>query len=155
MAALAGLVRTVWIQHTGSQSYPQRDLPTGGVELQCPIGGVPRLVGPLTGARVQFLPPHTTIVGVRFMPGAGTPLLGVPADELVDLVVNLWGPAAEVIGSLTASAHAVTALGRVQQYLAARDLRPGVTSHWPRRASATGWPISQLSTIFDFRGAVR
>jgi len=124
VAALAGLVRTVWIQHTGSQWYLQHDLPTGGVELQCPIGGVPRLVGPLTRARVQFLPPHKTIVGVRFMPGAGTPLLGVPADELVDLVVDLWGPAAEVIGSLTASADAVTALGRVQQYLAARDLRP-------------------------------
>jgi hypothetical protein len=50
--ALAGLVRTVWIQRTGAAPYPQRDLPTGGVELHCPVGGVPRVVGPLTRAQV-------------------------------------------------------------------------------------------------------
>jgi hypothetical protein len=97
---LSGLVRTVWIQHTGSEPYPQRDLPTGGVELHCPTGGVPRLIGPLTRAHLHVIPPRTTIVGVRFMPGAGTALLGVPADELVDCAVDLWGPAAVAIGSI-------------------------------------------------------
>lgn len=144
--ALAGLVRTVWIQHTGSQPYPQRDLPTGGVELHCPVGGVPRLVGPLTRARVQVLPPHTTVVGVRFMPGAGTPLLGVPADELVDLVVDLWGPTAELIGSLMASADALIALVRVQQYLAARELRPDpLVAEMVRRLMP--WRPTEISTL--------
>jgi hypothetical protein len=59
-------------------------LPTGGVELQCPIGATPRLVGPLTRAKVEILPPNLTIVGARFWPGAASPLLGVPADELVN-----------------------------------------------------------------------
>ncbi|TDW92436.1 AraC family transcriptional regulator [Kribbella sp. VKM Ac-2566] len=123
--ALAGLVRTVWIQRTGSQPYPQRDLPTGGVELHCPVGGVPRLIGPLTRAQLQVIPPRTTIVGVRFMPGAGTPMLGVPADELVDCAVGLWGPAADALGCAVAdAADPQTALLAVQRYLAGRPLRP-------------------------------
>ncbi|MFG1911264.1 helix-turn-helix domain-containing protein [Kribbella sp. NPDC048928] len=122
--ALTGLVRTVWIQRTGSQPYPQRDLPTGGVELHCPVGGAPRLIGPLTRAHLQVIPPRTTIVGVRFMPGAGTPLLGVPADDLVDCAVDLWGPAADRIGSVVADAATPrAALLGVQQYLAGQKVR--------------------------------
>jgi AraC-like DNA-binding protein len=87
LPALAARVRTVWIQQTGPQPVLQRNLPTGGVELQCPIGATPQLVGPLTCAKSEILPPGLTIVGARFWPGAASPLLGVPADELVDQVV--------------------------------------------------------------------
>ena len=92
---LAALIRTVWIQHTGSRPVVQRNLPAGGVELHCPIGGTPRLVGPLTRAKMEILPAHLTIVGARFWPGAASPLLGVPADELVDQSV----PFDEVCGA--------------------------------------------------------
>jgi AraC-like DNA-binding protein len=133
--ALTGLVRTVWIQRTGSQPYLQRDVPTGGVEVHCPVGGVPRLIGPLTRAHLQVIPPRTTIVGVRFLPGAGTPLLGVPADELVDQVVDLWGPAATAIGWILADAPSPdAALRGVQRYLAAQNLRPDpITAELVRR----------------------
>jgi AraC-like DNA-binding protein len=87
LPALAARVRTVWVQRTGPRPVLQRNLPTGGVELHCPIGGTPRLVGPLTRAKVQILPPGLTIVGARFWPGAASPLLGTPADELVDQLV--------------------------------------------------------------------
>lgn len=89
LPALAHRVRTVWVQCTGSRPVVQRHLPTGGVELQCPIGAPPRLVGPLTRARVEILPSGDTIVGARFWPGAASRLLGVPADELVDRIVPL------------------------------------------------------------------
>ena len=49
LPALAARVRTVWIQRTGPRPVLQRNLPTGGVELQCPIGAMPRIVGPLPG----------------------------------------------------------------------------------------------------------
>ena len=44
LPALAARVRTVWVQRTGPRPALQRNLPTGGVELQCPIGAthVPR-----------------------------------------------------------------------------------------------------------------
>ena len=41
VVALAGVVRTVWIQRTGDAAYLQRHLPTGGVEIHFPIGGRP------------------------------------------------------------------------------------------------------------------
>jgi AraC-like DNA-binding protein len=87
LPALAARVRTVWVQQTGPEPVLQRNQPTGGVELQCPAGGTPWLVGPLTRAKVGILPPGLTIVGARFWPGAASPLLGVPADELVDQIV--------------------------------------------------------------------
>ncbi|TDO59018.1 AraC-like DNA-binding protein [Kribbella sp. VKM Ac-2571] len=147
--ALAGLVRTVWIQRTGSQPYPQRDLPTGGVELHCPVGGVPRLIGPLTRAHLQVIPPRTTIVGVRFMPGAGTPMLGVPADELVDCAVELWGPAADALGCAVAdAADPQTALLAVQRYLAGRELRPDpVVAEMVRRLMP--WEPTGIAQLAD------
>ncbi|MEV4262866.1 helix-turn-helix domain-containing protein [Kribbella sp. NPDC049584] len=145
---LSGLVRTVWIQRTGSEPYPQRDLPTGGVELHCPVGGVPRLIGPLTRAQLQVIPPRTTIVGVRFMPGAGTALLGVPADELVDCAVELWGPAAVAIGSIVAEASPQDALLGVQRYLAHQQLRPDpVVAEMVRRLMP--WDRTGIATLAD------
>lgn len=86
---LAARVRTVWVQRTGPRPTLHRNLPTGGIELHCPVGGAPRLVGPLTRATVEILPPGETIVGARFWPGAASHLLNVPADELVDQIVPL------------------------------------------------------------------
>ncbi len=84
---LAAVVRTVWIQRAGSRPALQRHLPTGGVELQVPLGRAPRLIGPLTRPATDILMPGTTIVGLRFWPGAAAPFLRVPAHELVDQVV--------------------------------------------------------------------
>ena len=44
LPSLARAVRTVWVQHTGPGLYVQRNLPTGGAEIQCRVGSVPRLV---------------------------------------------------------------------------------------------------------------
>src|SRR5688500_15412250 len=90
---LAGVVRTVWIQRTGAAAYVQRHLPTGGVEIHFQIGGRPQLVGPLTGPEGEVLPAYTTIVGVRFLPGAAPPLPAV-LDDLVGRrlgLAELWG----------------------------------------------------------------
>src|SRR5215217_8538956 len=94
LPSFARAVRTVWVQHTGPGLYVQRHLPTGGAEIQCRVGSVPRLVGPLTAARIELLPGGSTVVGVRFRVGAAAALLGVLADELVDQLVPLedvWG----------------------------------------------------------------
>jgi len=91
---LAGVVRTVWIQRTGAAVYAQRHLPTGGIEIHVPIGGHPRLLGPLTGPQVEVIPAQTTIVGVRFQPGAAPPL-ATSLDDLVDDCVGM----ADVCGS--------------------------------------------------------
>ncbi len=119
IAELAGAVRTVWVQRTGETAYVQRHLPTGGVELHFPMGGRPQLVGPLTGPNVEVIPPHTTIVGVRFHPG--TAPLRTPLDDLVDERVDLgdvWGSTAERLGDGVAAAPGpVAALGLLQEEL--------------------------------------
>jgi AraC-like DNA-binding protein len=97
--ALAGVVSSVWIQHVAPDAppYTQRNIPSGAVELVCRVGSEPRIAGPLTAASVDVLAPGTTIIGLRFAPGAATSVLGLPAAELVDLAVDareVWGAAA-------------------------------------------------------------
>ena len=125
--ALAARVRTVWVQRTGQGPYVQRNLPTGGVELHCPLGGVPRVIGPLTRARAQVLPPSTTVVGARFWPGAAPLFLGLPADELLDLSVGLddvWKSCAVRLGELLAAApDPLSALAVLQRFLSSRQTR--------------------------------
>lgn len=123
---LAARVRTVWVQRTGPRPVLQRNLPTGGVELQCPIGATPRLVGPLTRATVEILPPGLTIVGARFWPGAASPLLGVPADELVDQLVpfdDVWDQASDLSARLADAPGPNAALQLLQRDLLRRQAR--------------------------------
>jgi AraC-like DNA-binding protein len=125
LPALAARVRTVWVQRTGSAPVLQRNLPTGGVELKCPIGATPWLIGPLTQAKAELLPPHLTVVGVRFWPGAASPLLGQPADELVDQIVPFgagWD-AAELPARLAAAPGPDAALRLLQHDLVGRLAR--------------------------------
>lgn len=122
--ALRELVRVVWIHRVGAQPYVQRDLPTGGVELHCAIGSEPRIVGPLTGPSMTVLAPGTTMLGVRFHPGAAATLLGLPATELVDLTAELGavvGMDAATIGARLADAgSAEVALVILQHWLVDR-----------------------------------
>jgi AraC-like DNA-binding protein len=126
LPALAARVRTIWVQRTGSVPVLQRNLPTGGVELKCPIGATPWLIGPLTQAKAELLPPHLTVVGVRFWPGAASPLLGQPVDELVDQIVPFgagWGAAAELPARLAAAPGPDAALRLLQHDLVRRLAR--------------------------------
>jgi AraC-like DNA-binding protein len=102
-ADLAPYLSCVWVQEVSADAapYEHRTVPNGGVELFCEVGSLPRLVGPQTGPTAEVLAPGTTVVGVRFHPGAAPSLLGMPASELVDLAVGvdeLWDGAAEALG---------------------------------------------------------
>lgn len=96
---LRHLITTVWVQRVGAQApaYANRSLPNGCVELQCPVGGEPRLVGPVSSASTYVLAPGTTLVGVRFRPEAAA-AFGVPSAALADDAVDareIWGDLAE------------------------------------------------------------
>lgn len=122
---LAGVVRTVWIQRTGSAAYVQRHLPTGGVEIHFPIGGHPQLVGPLTGPEIELIPAHTTVVGVRFQPGAAPPLPTV-LDDLVDQrlgLAELWGSSVHRLQEVMAQAGTPERALVVLQARLMRELR--------------------------------
>jgi AraC-like DNA-binding protein len=117
--ALAGVVSSVWVQHVAPDAAPyvQRNIPSGGVELVCRVGREPRVVGPLTAALVEVLEPGTTVVGLRFAPGAAPAVLGLPASEIVDLAVDageLWGRSAlgELVDAAPSPQEALAGLQR-------------------------------------------
>jgi AraC-like DNA-binding protein len=126
VAALTDVVTSAWIQQVaaGGPPYRQRNLPHGGAELVCAVGGAPRVVGPLTRAQVDVLAPGTTLVGLRLRPGAVGTLFGLPPGELLDLAVPadaLWGRAAAVIGDrIAATASPAEALAELQRSILAR-----------------------------------
>ena len=128
LPALAGVVRTVWVQRTGEAAYVQRHLPTGGVEIHFPIGGRPQLVGPLTGPVIEVIPAHTTIVGVRFRPGTAPPLPAV-LDDLVDQrlgLAELWGsPVDRLVAALAGAVTPERALVVLQHHLLREFRRAG------------------------------
>jgi AraC-like DNA-binding protein len=108
-AALAPYLSCVWVQEVvhGSHPYTHRTVPNGSAELLVEIGGLPRVVGPQTGPTEETLTGGTTVVGVRFRPGAAPSVLGMPASELVDLTVGaneLWGATAVALGERVAAA---------------------------------------------------
>lgn len=161
--ALAGVVRAVWIQRTGDAGRTQRHLPTGGAEIHVPVGGRPRLLGPLTGPVVEFIPARTTILGVRFQPGAAPPL-PTGLDDLVDErpgLADLWGAAADrLTEAIALAATPQSALILLQHHLlgayrrgpgADRLVREAVRSLMPWRpvdvdglATRLGLSASQL-----------
>jgi AraC-like DNA-binding protein len=119
IAALAGHVSSVWIQQVPrhAEPYVHRNVPSGCVELACRVGAEPRVVGPLTGPSTEVLAPGTTVVGMRFHPGAAEPALGVPAPALVDAAAELRGSLGELVHGAGGPREALLEL---QRYVAGR-----------------------------------
>ncbi|WP_240450702.1 helix-turn-helix domain-containing protein [Streptomyces sp. 11-1-2] len=97
--ALIGRGAAVWTRTAGTG--PQRVLPDGCTDLiwsEAGPDGELLVAGPDTRARLAPGAPGTRAVGLRFAPGQGPAVLGVPAHELRDQLVPLaalW-PGAEV-----------------------------------------------------------
>jgi AraC-like DNA-binding protein len=69
-------------------------LPDGCMDIVWHAGRGVIVAGPDTGPVAVTRPPGSTVVGIRFRPGAAPAALGVPADELRNLRVpltDLWG----------------------------------------------------------------
>jgi AraC-like DNA-binding protein len=94
-SALAGA--TVWTRTVSAEDASHRVLPDGCLDLIW-VDGTLLVAGPDTGPHLAVSAPGTTYVAVRFPPGVGPTVLGVPAHELRDRRVPLdalW-PGAQV-----------------------------------------------------------
>jgi AraC-like DNA-binding protein len=154
---LADRLSCVWVQEVpaGAEAYAHRTVPNGSVEIFCRVGELPVLVGPQTGPVTEVLAPGTTVVGVRFKPGAAPSVLGMPATELVDLAVGadaIWGDAAIALGERIAAAptphDAAAALEREILARAIEAERPD-----PVAAEAVRhlhpWRLSEVTSLTD------
>lgn len=106
--ALAPYVATLWVQEIGAGDglYEQPVLPDASIDVIS--GGDDVLVaGPATRPFTAPLVPGSVTVGIRFLPGAAPPMLGVTADELRDQEVpasELWGAAGKGLAARTTDA---------------------------------------------------
>ena len=117
--ALRELASSVWVQQVGRDAAPylHRRIPNGTVELACRVGSAPQVIGPLTEPLVEVLEPGTTVVGMRFVPGAFPAVARQPASEVVGLALDaeeLWGRSAaalgEAVGTATSPQEALAAV---------------------------------------------
>jgi AraC-like DNA-binding protein len=84
--AFTGIVECFWRRDPWQP--PACDLgvmPDGRVDLVWGSNGEVRVMGPQQRALGRPFAPDVTVVGVRFAPGVGPSLLGVPGHELADL----------------------------------------------------------------------
>jgi AraC-like DNA-binding protein len=140
-AALGGVVECFWRRERWRP--PDTDLgvlPDGRVDVIWAADGKVVVVGPQRRPLGRPLPPELVVVGVRFPPGIGPPLLGVPAHELADVHVSLEAidarPAALLVRDLVAIEDPAEAPARIARAVARR-----VDSRWSpdpvvRRAAA-------------------
>jgi AraC-like DNA-binding protein len=87
----------VWTRRVGNEPRPARIVPDGCLDLIW-LNGELVVAGPDTGPQFSVSPARARLTGLRFPPGTGPSVLGVPAHELRDQrirLLDLW-PAARV-----------------------------------------------------------
>lgn len=122
-AELREFVRAVWSLDAAGRTT-EAVLPDGCIDIVWRDGFGLVCAGPDTGPVTVRRPADSTVVGVRFRPGAAPAMLGVPADALRDLrtpLAELWGPAADRLEESLAAAPSTQARHEIlQAHLASR-----------------------------------
>ena len=169
--ALRDVVACLWVRVLGGADQV-RVVPDACSDVVWRRGESTTIAGPDTTAKLVGLAPGDVLVGIRFLPGAGGGVLGVPLDELRDLRINVAevDPAFDVDGDVepaeVVARFMSAALGRQADPLVAlaarrvghedvgalaRDL--GVSERQLRRRfhAAAGYGPKTLARVLRFR----
>ncbi|MET8073798.1 helix-turn-helix transcriptional regulator [Streptomyces sp. NPDC005271] len=145
----------VWARTAGAGE--QRVLPDGCTDLiwsDAGPAGELIVAGPDTHAQLAAAPPGSHYVGLRFAPGTGPAVLGVPAHELRNLRVPLaalW-PHAQARGVQERLAEAGGGAGRVLEEVALGRLRDAQPPDPALRAVVAG--LSGGASVSEVAAAV-
>lgn len=154
-AALRGAVECFWRREPWRLPIQTLGvLPDGRMDVIWSADGKVVVIGPQTRALGRPVPPQFAVVGVRFAPGVGAPLLGLSACELADTHVGLDAidtrPAASLLRDLDAiesAALAPAVMARaVARCLAARR---GADPMVERAAALLDEPSAQVARVAD------
>ncbi len=88
-AALRDAVACLWARVAGDEDQAGLVLPDGCTDLIWTQGRGVSVAGPDTGPVPTTMAAGTVILGARFRPPAGGPVLGIPLSELRDQRVDL------------------------------------------------------------------
>jgi AraC-like DNA-binding protein len=116
------LEATVWTRRAETETRNYRILPDGCLDLIWSDDGL-LVAGPDTGPYVGRSAPGASFVGLRFDPGIGPTVLGVPADALTDRRLpasDLWPT--PYVDELTERLAAADRPGRVLESIAIERL---------------------------------
>src|SRR5688500_6160151 len=141
-APLASAVECFWRRELSDEDRGVV-LPDGRVDLVWIAGGEPLVAGPQTRSVPRPPAPPGVALGVRFLPGAGPPPLGLPAHELVDLHVPL---------AAVDTAPAAALRRRLPELVEPHDLRSAVAStlaRWLARADAPDRALRAAVGLLD------
>jgi AraC-like DNA-binding protein len=120
---LRSAVACFWMRATHAEREARADvLPDACSDLMWRSGLGAFVAGPDTGPAPATVPPGAVTLGVRFLPGAGGPALGLPLAELRDQRVDaaeLWPGLAERLGPELAPREALSRLVAVAHTLTA------------------------------------
>lgn len=168
---LRDVVECLWVRVAGS-AVEARIVPDACVDVVWKAGEGATVAGPDTTAKIVGLAPGDVLVGVRFLPGAGGGVLGVPLDLLrdervdvaeVDRSFDLDGELApaEVVARFLSAAEGrradplVAAAARMVGVRAvgdvARDLRVSERQLRRRFHAAAGYGPKTLARVLRFR----
>jgi AraC-like DNA-binding protein len=81
---LRAAVACTWIARTGEGSAPSPIVPDACSDVVIVGDAAPHVAGPATTTQHVFIPAGTTVVGIRFRPGATRVAFGCDANELRD-----------------------------------------------------------------------
>jgi AraC-like DNA-binding protein len=112
-AALRDSVACLWAQVAGDEDRAGLVLPDGCADLIWTQGRGAFVAGPDTGPVPTTMAAGTVILGARFRPSAGGPVLGIPLSELRDQRVELADLRSAEARRLSATLDPATAAARV------------------------------------------
>jgi len=81
---LRAVVACTWVAHTGDGSGPSPIVPDACSDVVIVGEAAPHVAGPATTTQHVLVSPGTTVVGIRFRPGATRLAFGCDANELRD-----------------------------------------------------------------------
>lgn len=120
---LATVFTSVWVHRMRDRDAPPVVItPDATIDLQW-IDGRFRIAGPDREPQIETLPSGTTIVGLRFRPGAAAGWLGVPASQIVGERLDLgdlWGMRARhLAGNVRAVPDLAGMVGQLEKAIGA------------------------------------
>lgn len=121
---LREVVACTWVARTGGGGAASAVVVDACSDVVVIGDAAPHVAGPATRTHLVQLPAHTTVVGIRFRPGATRAVFGCDADELRDADPELYAvcgrSASALVDELSAASSTDARRGALERWVSGR-----------------------------------